>query len=294
MSNADELLMSNFREIAKKKVDDKIKELNEIKEEIDGKIACPDQYVGEVSSVSGGFCGKAIIIDKDGIRFACKPECFERLSQEELQEELNERGELEALKQCIILVMESPHVDEFTEINENSEISFKAEGPANGATGRKIREYLSSVLNQIPNLEAGEIGENRWDNYGLILMNAIQYQCSLGVDTSVFRSDVFRDFWKAGGEEDFKTRLKVLVRDGDYVINACTEGKEGKGEKLRELVAAAIDEIVGVEKGVDAQIFRVNHPSSWNKKESSREITPGAHHPDDVKKNNSKPVTHKK
>ena len=102
----------------------------------------------------------------------------------------------------MILILESPHKDE-----------FKGEpGPARGATGHAISSQLMNV-----------IGLRQFSDYGLILMNAIQYQCSLGKPTAKHRDTVFRRVWGSGGAEDFKDRLKTTYRPGDVIVNCCTK-----------------------------------------------------------------------
>lgn len=59
---------------------------------------------------------------------------------------------------CVVLILESPHDKEFK----------GTPGPAKGATGVQIRRHLAGLL-QI---------DSR--SFGLLLMNAVQHQCSLG------------------------------------------------------------------------------------------------------------------
>ncbi|WP_026395904.1 hypothetical protein [Acetobacterium malicum] len=83
-------------------------------------------------------------------------------------------------EKTIVVILESPHKDEFLDNGE----SF----PANGTTGNKLQEhFLGLIQTAINNLEDGE--------YKVILMNAIQYQCSLGVETNYYRDENFKNIW---------------------------------------------------------------------------------------------------
>ena len=140
----------------------------------------------------------------------------------------------------VILVMESPHKAEF---DNGSPV-----GPANGPTGFNIRKLLHKVL-----LSVGHDSESSQ----LVLMNAVQYQCSLGEPTKNHRDAVFQKVWSLGGKEDFRERLSGVfsrVRGG-IVINACTRGNTS--EPLRDMVKVVIDEVVG-------EHWRTAHPFGWN------------------------------
>ncbi len=195
----------DFRTIAHEKLDEFCK-ATESKVPSD---ACEDQYVGEISK-------------------------FQKTQKDfEARRRIEDRGG----RKCLIMILESPHSDEF-----RGEI-----GPAKGPTGRNIRARVTTVLRSI-----------NPSDYGLILMNAVQYQCSLGIDTNCVRDQVFLEVWRNGGRKDFGDRLETVVRKGDVVVNCCTTGKN----KLRNLVQAEIyDRLCG--KGVNLQLLRRTHPSSW-------------------------------
>ena len=152
----------------------------------------------------------------------------------------------------LVLVLESPHVDEF--------VGNKAQfAPARGATGRNIRTHISEVLSNRPDLVEVE----------LILMNAVQYQCSqgkplTGKDKSLSRSnglkrdEVFRQTFHNG--EEFSARLREIVTGtNDIVINCCSKGS--RSPYLRKLVGKSID-AVG-EDGAWFESLATCHPSVW-------------------------------
>jgi len=139
---------------------------------------------------------------------------------------------------CVLMVLESPHVEEFV----------GDPGPAKGVTGQMIRQYLMTSISR-PEIE----------NHGLILVNAIQHQCSLGSSTVVYRDRVFRAAWAKGGEIDFCDRIKLLFRSGDLLLNCCTKGNDFEiNEPLRNLVEKALCESL---PGVKST--RRMHPVSW-------------------------------
>lgn len=141
---------------------------------------------------------------------------------------------------CIIMVLESPHIDEY----------IANPGPAKGFTGEMIRLHLQKAL------PIKQIGE-----YGLILMNAIQYQCSLGVTTDLFRDRVFRASWGLGGRESLGYRVERLFRHGDILVNCCTKGKDYEvNTPLRQMVEGELRRAL---PGVRS--IRRLHPSSWRK-----------------------------
>jgi hypothetical protein len=139
---------------------------------------------------------------------------------------------------CVLMVLESPHKDEFV-----GDL-----GPAKGATGEMIREHLLTSLD-LPSVE----------NYGLILINAIQHQCSLGSDTIVYRDRIFRAVWTNGGEADFCNRMISVFRSSDILVNCCTKGNDSELYRpLRRLVEIALQESFP-----NVASLRRTHPSSW-------------------------------
>lgn len=171
--------------------------------------SCSDQYLGTLSEIIGRTS------------FPLRVAASERSAQP-----------------CIVMVLESPHVDEF----------IGTPGPAKGFTGDMIRNHLPDALR----------GLNH-DGFGLILINAIQHQCSLGADTSLHRDVIFRAVWAEGGRENFCTRLLSVVRTGDILINCCTKGNDFEtNDPLRSLVEASIRDTLP-----SVTSIRRMHPASW-------------------------------
>lgn len=161
----------------------------------------------------------------------------------------------------LFLVLESPHVQEF----KAGELDAR---PARGQTGVQIRKYLRDLCN------SRRIDTDR----KLVLMNAIQYQCSLGLtlkkpQAKALRDDVFAEFWKKVGREDFQQRLfdRYKLRDEDVVINCCTRG--GKDHPLQEWVNKAILDCLG-EMHQEIRVYSANHPASWRSENNRKRIDP--------------------
>jgi hypothetical protein len=125
----------------------------------------------------------------------------------------------------------------------------KGPAPANGSTGLNIRNHLSKMR-----------GLENAAGFGLLLINAIQHQCSLGLPTNVARDRLFLEVWRSGGRDSFTTDLYKLFRPGDIVVNACTKGGGRKpADQLRVLVQDAIRSVLP-----DETVLRRTHPSSWH------------------------------
>lgn len=168
---------------------------------------CPDQYVGLIS------------------QFFYNPSDFpERVLVESRPSDIK----------CVIMILESPHIDEFS----------NSLGTEKGQTGRLIRANFLLVN-----------GLSEYNNHGLILINAVQNQCSLGSSTDCYRDDVFATVWQNGAKEDFIRRLNSIFQPGDVIVNCCTKGNM-KNNELRRLVQQSIPS----DKG---EVLRRTHPSSW-------------------------------
>lgn len=141
----------------------------------------------------------------------------------------------------VILLMESPHTEEF----------LGDWGPAKGKTGSHIRRYTQSIVGRL----SGPMSD-------LILVNAIQYQCSLGKPTNRYRDEVFSRLWGHGGREDFSGRLVEIFRPGDMLLNCCTVS-DGR----RQLVSLAIRDSLKL-----VPIYAGPHPFSWFSEPCRRSI----------------------
>lgn len=142
-------------------------------------------------------------------------------------------------RKCVVLVLESPHRAEFVGMPS----------PAKGTTGKLIARNVHRVF-----------GLEEAADLPLILVNAVQYQCSLGEVPSVCRDSVFVSYWEHAGRDQFVQRLRDLYVPGDLVVCACTRGnlRSRKGQ-LRQRVWEAMCSLIP-----ETQILRRNHPCTWN------------------------------
>lgn len=199
---------------------------------------CPDQYVGKIR-------------DKDNWqKFYKRTDIFQDQTAKMRTNIPN--GNI------LLLILESPHQDEFDKNGEPI-------GPANGTTGTNIREHIAEIF---PN----------FSDYHLILMNAIPFQCSLGVATEHFRDNVFKAAWDDDkvGAGFFEDRLKKLLyklqknSKNVVVVNACTGAKGNSREPLCCKVCQSIVSVLENysdekdDKEYPVKFYHIHHPSTWN------------------------------
>ena len=158
-----------------------------------------------------------------------------------------------------ILILESPHQDEYP--LEKGHVKNDSISPARGATGENIKAAFSHITDWNITLSNGTNSDI--SSYNLILMNAVPYQCSLGVDTKLFRDIVFRKLWDMGAKELFVERFKKIYKNGDLVLNCCTDGNSKP--TLKKLVHDAILQVNGVNN-----YYELYHPAFRNRTDSSK------------------------
>ncbi len=157
----------------------------------------------------------------------------------------------------IIIVLESPHSEEYDE-------KLEPIGPAAGWTGSNIINYLNKILKK-----KGLINKNC---YNLILINAIRYQSSLGVETECFRDQVFHDCWNNFGRNDFNKRLGAIYKENDIIINAATKGNilETEIRILVEMEIAKLKKKLYLQNNQQSDFgnlgsdLKLIHPSMWD------------------------------
>lgn len=167
-----------------------------------------------------------------------------------------------AKKSCIkrlVIVLESPHKDEYKNTNEgkgkkdnvdtNQEPNWAVVGPAAGTTGEKISCYLCSLLYHFikkddddktseNNVEVCHYDEDSYNgSYEVVLMNAVQFQCSLGISTTSPKDEKNGSNFNKNAvvseclneplfQDCFVTRLQMYKPD--IIINSCTGQEEGE------------------------------------------------------------------
>lgn len=167
-------------------------------------------------------------------------------------------------KKVILLLLESPHVDEYLYQNGVLNPIAPAQRDASGGAGHAIREYLGRVLDKlIPNLPD--------DEYSLVIANPVPYHCSLSwlgsaqtntgrikpkalnsAEGRSVRNHVWEQLWKLDFiQQDFLDRC---VRYRPFVIlNCCTE-------ELQDNVSRFL-----CQSGFGQSLFITKHPSmNWN------------------------------
>lgn len=189
------------------------------------KEACPDQLVGRIEKFSLGTDFPVRVNIQDG---------FKRTSES-----------------CVILILESPHKDEFF-IDKDREL--KPIGPARGCTGCAIRNYFTEIF-------PGHVKSD------LVLVNLVQFQCSLGLSSrgedsgSLVKNRMLERLLCESCQNrvqspftaDFIRRVDLVK--GAYgqqvkIINACTR-TGGWNDFVNELLTE-----YKAENGI-------NHPSTW-------------------------------
>lgn len=155
----------------------------------------------------------------------------------------------------IVIILESPHDKEYSDpgfIN-----------PALGATGRNLNSSIISLITNVQKndniLSAGK--------YRIILMESIQYQCSLGLDlreeqNKVIRDKVFEKIWNSNSsiKNDFVARLESYTPD--VIFNLSTKNVQGLVQKGVDFYCKKINKQIEVYQGY--------HPSSWKKYDNCR------------------------
>ena len=147
----------------------------------------------------------------------------------------------------IVLVLESPHRYEFTSERKG----LQPKGPAFGKTGSGVRKFLKC---KIP-VDLGDV-----DSHELILVNAVQFQCSLGLplwnhpDNQRFKNAVVLKCLRQRAFLDhLRYRVRSLVKDSGDIV-AIASGRASGANQC-------------VEKSIHGLTCRVlcglGHPSSW-------------------------------
>ena len=208
---------------------------------------CPDQYVGKIAD----FKNEKKEVKED---FPVRVNIFAGQTADVCIK-------FSSYEKIMILILESPHQDEFDK-NGNPI------GPACSTTGLHIRKYICDIFG------------NGYKGYHLVLMNAIPFQCSLGLSLNNNkqnlnrRDNLFEKIWHKD-ENIFKNffvnRLTILTelfksKPGNFVIaNCCTKGYSEKSP-LYQYVSEAIDT-------TGLKYIQLDHPAIiWNTKKARERL----------------------
>lgn len=156
----------------------------------------------------------------------------------------------------ILVILESPHKDEF---NGSNPI-----GPAQGKTGIFFFSYFANAIAQSAKLNGIY---NLLSVYDIVLMNSDQYQCSNGATLNGnYLNKKQRDInWKENfsiNNIDFINRIKAI--NPTIIINLCTNGISKP--TLRNCVETAI--FNNILQNTNIHYTSGNHPSSWRLKKN--------------------------
>lgn len=143
------------------------------------------------------------------------------------------------IKSPIVIILESPHVDEFY-------ANGTAKGPAQGKTGNRFDKYFERLLHE--SSVSRVIGTT---THAIVFVNSVQYQCSLGRQPLIGQNrrdcnDNWRLCFNAGCDLDLVDRLNAL--NPFAVINLCTAD-------LKMDVEQTVDHFNNYTSGT--------HPASW-------------------------------
>ena len=193
----------------------------------------------------------------------------------------------------IVIVLESPHKSEFNLKNDDLNMDVN---PALGKTGSNLQKYFTDAYLRL-------IIADLPSKYRVILMNSIQYQCSLGTSPPKYRDHIWLNLWfgsRGVFQDSFVTRLHSY--HPDYIFNLCTIGDhsdevlrnnlraktvinhkyieyclrdsffetdsipEMDTYTIRSMVTASIkEELARQHHAKKIVLFEGNHPSGWRK-----------------------------
>jgi len=200
--------------------------------------------------------------------------------------DLNNLNDLNLKNKSIVIILESPHKDEFCyccHVNKENECCVAEMypiRPANGKTGKKLDKYLEGILRQYKK----EL-ENKEKDFHVFIVNPIQYQTSLWAlhqkpiqdDYKKLRNEVWESLWNHAIEDnsdnkdnlnnyvfrnDFYYRLKKY--DPAHIINCCTK-------PLNDLIDSFLLEFLK-EEFKDVNLYKGYHPSAYSFNENNRKL----------------------
>lgn len=193
------------------------------------RLPSPDQYVGQISVKDHHVT--LVQEPRDSIDYREEGYAFSS-------------GKTYADKN-ICVILESPHRLEYDAANQPIALVM-------GKTGCLFFDRFPKLLSEskMPMKDG---------TYNVMLMNAVQYQTSCGlnpIDRSIRDRNWLDIYEKHGGEMDLKKRIFSLKPR--HTINLCTGGRNPNG--LRHKVSESLDRF-GLKKG--SHYTEGNHPASW-------------------------------
>lgn len=173
---------------------------------------CPDQHVGSMTLINGNWqLSNSLILSRNtpganpyNIDYGTK-----------------------ANGDYILLILESPHIDEF---ESATRLPFgPACGKKSGSAGYDIDFWIDNVFMNSPKFRSGL----HKDSYQLILMNSVQFQASCGTSPLLkkLRDSNWVTMWQNGFSKDLINRIRWYSTSNEngevIVVNLCTFGNVG-------------------------------------------------------------------
>ena len=143
----------------------------------------------------------------------------------------NSNSQLNSGSSKVVIILESPHRDEYIDGTDILEQPICA----NGTTGNNLKECLSHLIDAM---------KLKGQNIDIAIINAIPYQCSQGVSTEVLRDFVWLKCWFEFGYNDTLDLLNKIKPN--YIVNCCTKGchflpSASSHEVSKKYIEAVID-----------------------------------------------------
>lgn len=163
----------------------------------------------------------------------------------------------------VVIILESPHRDEYDFKDNQDKSTLTPIAPANGKTGGNIRDHIFKIISKRLKLNEGI--------YNIYLLNRVPYQCSLGslYKTGLnneIRNKIFKELWSKNQNEFFK---ELQSFSPDIIIESCTQAVDGIDvtDKFSNQYLEYIDNIYNVmewDTYTEQEILYCSHPSvSW-------------------------------
>jgi len=182
----------------------------------------------------------------------------------------------------IVIILESPHVDEFRYIIGCKD-GFRIGMPCMGKTGENLKKYfideLDKCLEEVFNNDKFKdiLKDDENNKFNIIVMNAIQFQCSLGFKLSKEKNELCKKLFKDEVKDKVKDKndksekniiksnmiKRLSVYKPKCIVNCSTYKIRKKIEKIVIDYSENIDE-----DGKSRSIIYIegNHPSNWEKR----------------------------
>lgn len=169
----------------------------------------------------------------------------------------------------IVIILESPHVDEFRHIIGCKD-GFRIGMPCMGKTGENLKEYFIDVLNNKENADEfkKELQNDKNKKFNIIVMNAIQFQCSLGLKLGKKKDEYSKEkdelCKKLIKYDEFQKNIinRLRVYKPRYILNCSTDAI---GEDITNIVIEDLEKNIDKygSKGKSIVYIRGTHPFRW-------------------------------